>query len=102
MKTPNNQLKHRVVFRKEVWTGDEIWESIRKTVERGCSGGFRDGTLGCFFLSRGSKGEEGPRGDLERAVLTGGAKPREATATTAGRHVTEMEVPCQRGQKAEH
>ena len=30
-KTPNNGLKHRVVFRKEVCTGDEVWESIEKT-----------------------------------------------------------------------
>lgn len=37
-----------------------------------------------IFLLRGSEGEEGPEGHLRRAVLAGGAKPQEATATKAG------------------
>lgn len=69
MKTANKHLKPRLVFRRVVRTRDELWKSTKKKLEtagpvqRGCSRGFRDGPLGHIFLSRGSRGEEGPKGD---------------------------------------
>lgn len=68
--------KAQSVFRREVWPGAEIWTSIQKTVatagprKRGYSTGFRHGPQGHMILSKGSRGEEEPPGDEERAGKT--------------------------------
>lgn len=71
-KTAHKQIKHSQCSGGRSGLGGEICTSIQKTAEtagpvkRGCSRGFRDGPLGHMFLSRGSRGEEEPKGDEER------------------------------------